>query len=119
MNWMKCAFAAAIGSGLAACQGDPSRAGATPRAAADSPLERKLAQYTTVRLTADLGKLSESERLAGQILRFQGAGDYAGVTSFMAERGKLSATLQEDLARLGSKGIPVDIVFEQGPGVLQ
>jgi hypothetical protein len=59
------------------------------------------------------------DELAGQILRFQGDGDYAGVTSFMAERGKLSPTLQEDLARLGSKGIPVDIVFEQGPGVLQ
>jgi hypothetical protein len=49
----------------------------------------------------------------------QGNGDYAGVTRFMAERGKLSTQLQEDLARLGSKGIPVDIVFDQGPGVLQ
>jgi hypothetical protein len=27
--------------------------------------------------------------------------------------------LQQDLARLGSKGIPVDIVFEQGPEVLR
>jgi hypothetical protein len=59
------------------------------------------------------------DELAGQILRFQGDGDYAGVTRFMAERGKLSPTLQQDLARLGSKGIPVDIVFEQGPGVLK
>jgi hypothetical protein len=59
------------------------------------------------------------DELAGQILRFQGDGDYAGVTSFMAERGRLSATLQQDLARLGSKGIPVDIVFEQGPEVLR
>jgi hypothetical protein len=59
------------------------------------------------------------DELAGQILRFQGDGDYAGVTSFMAEPGKLSPILQEDLRRLGSKGIPVDIIFEQGPGVLQ
>jgi hypothetical protein len=59
------------------------------------------------------------DEMAGQILRFQGDGDYAGVTRFMAERGKLSAVLQADLARLGSKGIPVDIVFDQGPGVLQ
>jgi hypothetical protein len=59
------------------------------------------------------------DEMAGQILRFQGNGDYAGVTRFMAERGKLSTLLQEDLARLGSKGIPVDIVFDQGPGVLQ
>lgn len=59
------------------------------------------------------------DEMAGQILRFQGNGDYAGVTRFMAERGKLSTRLQEDLARLGSKGIPVDIVFDQGPGMLQ
>ena len=55
------------------------------------------------------------DTLAGQILRFQGDGDYEGVTRFMTERGKLSPVLQEDLARLGSKGIPVDVVFEQGP----
>jgi hypothetical protein len=59
------------------------------------------------------------DALAGQILRFQGDGDYAGVTSFMAERGKLSPVLQQDLARLSSKGIPVDILFEQGPEVLR
>jgi len=59
------------------------------------------------------------DELAGQIIRFQGDGDYSGVTSFMAARGRLSATLQQDLARLGSKGIPVDIVFEQGPEVLR
>jgi hypothetical protein len=57
--------------------------------------------------------------MAGQILQFQGNGDYAGVARFMAERGKLSTRLQEDLARLGSKGIPVDIVFDQGRGMLQ
>jgi hypothetical protein len=27
--------------------------------------------------------------------------------------------LQQDLARLGSKGIPVDILFKQGPEVLK
>jgi hypothetical protein len=59
------------------------------------------------------------DALAGQILRFQGDGDYAAVTRFMAERGKLSPTLQQDLARLGTKGIPVDIVFEQGPEVVR
>jgi hypothetical protein len=30
----------------------------------------------------------------------------------------LSPTLHADLARLGRRGIPVDIVFEQGPAVL-
>ena len=59
------------------------------------------------------------DALASRILRFQGDGDYAGVTRFMSEQGKLTPTLQEDLARLGTRGIPVDIVFEQGKQVLQ
>ena len=58
------------------------------------------------------------DSLGGQILRFQGDGDYEGVKRFMAARSTLSPTLQSDLARLGSKGIPVDVVFEQGPAVL-
>jgi hypothetical protein len=62
---------------------------------------------------------SAVDALAGQILRFQGDGDYQSVTRFMAQRGQLSPTLQQDLARLGSKGIPVDVVFEQGPEVLE
>ena len=57
---------------------------------------------------------SAVDALARQILEFQGNGDYAGVSRFLSERGKLSPTLQLDLARLGSKGIPVDIVFDQG-----
>jgi hypothetical protein len=59
------------------------------------------------------------DALAGQILRFQGNGDYPGVTRFMAERGKLSSVLESDLGRLGSSGIPVDIVFEQGEQILK
>jgi hypothetical protein len=59
------------------------------------------------------------DALAGQILRFQGDGDYVGVSRFMEERGKLSPVLQRDLDRLGSKGIPVDVVFEQGEQILK
>jgi hypothetical protein len=59
------------------------------------------------------------DALAGQILRFQGNGDYAGVTRFMADQGKLSPVLEQDLGRLGTKGIPVDIVFEQGEQILK
>ncbi|MDQ3207362.1 MAG: Zn-dependent hydrolase [Gemmatimonadota bacterium] len=59
------------------------------------------------------------DALAGQLLRFQGDGDYEGVARFMIERGKLSPVLQHDLARLGSKNIPVDVVFEQGSEVLK
>jgi len=74
----------------------------------------------TGRYRVDFPKMRTAvDALAGQILRFQGDGDYDGVTRFMAERGKLSPSLQQDLARLGSKNIPVDIVFEQGPEVLR
>jgi peptidase M49-like protein len=59
------------------------------------------------------------DSLGGLILRLQGDGDYDGVKRFLATRGVLSPTLQADLARLGSRGIPVDVVFEQGPPVLQ
>jgi hypothetical protein len=58
------------------------------------------------------------DSLAGVILRYQGDGDYEGVTRFMSERATIPAGLQRDLDRLGSKGIPVDIVFEQGVHVL-
>ena len=58
------------------------------------------------------------DSMAAQILRFQGDGDYAGVTGFMKERGAIAPALQRDLDRLGSLGIPVDITFEQGSHVL-
>ncbi|HUF36066.1 MAG TPA: hypothetical protein VMN37_08960 [Gemmatimonadales bacterium] len=58
------------------------------------------------------------DELAGRILRFQGDGDYAGVSAFMARRGAISPTLQGDLDRLSGAGIPVDITFEQGTHVL-
>jgi hypothetical protein len=58
------------------------------------------------------------DSLGSVILRFQGDGDYEGVKRFMAARSTLSPTLQGDLARLGDKGIPVDVVFEQGKAVL-
>jgi len=58
------------------------------------------------------------DSLGSRILRFQGDGDYEGVKQFMVARSALSPTLQGDLARLGGKGIPVDVVFEQGPDLL-
>jgi hypothetical protein len=54
------------------------------------------------------------DSMAGVILRLQGDGDYEGVKRFMAERGTLPDSLESELDRLGSKGIPVDIVFQQG-----
>jgi hypothetical protein len=58
------------------------------------------------------------DMLAGNILRLQGNGDYAGVGAFMDRYGVVRPELQAELARLSSRGIPVDIVFEQGPSVL-
>jgi hypothetical protein len=56
--------------------------------------------------------------LSERILRLQGTGDYAGVAEFMARYGTVDASLQAELDRLSTRGIPVDIVFEQGPSVL-
>jgi hypothetical protein len=58
------------------------------------------------------------DSLGGLILRLQGDGDYEGVKRFMASHAVLSSTLQSDLRRLRTKGIPVDVVFEQGADVL-
>jgi Peptidase family M49 len=59
------------------------------------------------------------DSMAGRILRYQGDGDYEGVTRFMSERATIPPALQADLDRLGSKGIPVDVVFQQGMDVLE
>jgi len=58
------------------------------------------------------------DMLAGNILRLQGNGDYAGVGTFMTGYGVIRPELQGDLARLSRLGIPVDVVFEQGADVL-
>jgi hypothetical protein len=51
--------------------------------------------------------------LAGKILTLQGNGDYEGVGAFQQQYGTISPELQKDLDRLKSKGIPVDVVFDQ------
>ena len=65
------------------------------------------------RMRAAMNALSE------KILRLQGTGNYAGAAAFMDEQGRVGATLQADLDRLAARGIPVDIVFEQGEKVLK
>lgn len=57
--------------------------------------------------------------LARDILVMQGEGDYEGVGEFQERYGRIGPQLQADLDRLGTEGIPVDIVFEQGMSVLQ
>ena len=56
--------------------------------------------------------------LSRVILTLQGNGDKAGVEKLQKEKGIISSQLQQDLNRLGEKGIPVDVVFEQGIDVL-
>jgi hypothetical protein len=56
--------------------------------------------------------------LSELILTLQGNGDYDGVDQLMAEKGVVPPGLQDDLDRLDALGIPRDIVFEQGIGVL-
>jgi hypothetical protein len=73
----------------------------------------------TGRYRVDFPKMRAAvDSLGGVMLRLQGDGDYQGTKRFLETRGVLSGTLRSDLARLGTRGIPVDIVFEQGPAVL-
>jgi predicted DNA-binding transcriptional regulator YafY len=57
--------------------------------------------------------------LSETILRLQGNGDYDGVVAFMERYGTIGADLQRDLDRLAARGIPVDVVFEQGMSILR
>ncbi len=71
------------------------------------------------RYRVDVPKMRAAvDALAEQILRLQGDGDYAAASRFLAERAVVSPAVQRDLDRLGSRGIPVDIIFEQGVDVL-
>jgi hypothetical protein len=56
--------------------------------------------------------------LAQRILQLQGDGDYDGAGAFADQYGQIGPQLQRDLDRLSTRGIPVDITFEQGLGVL-
>ncbi|PIF05167.1 MAG: Zn-dependent hydrolase [Draconibacterium sp.] len=56
--------------------------------------------------------------LSDLILTIQGDGDYVGAGKLIEEKGFIRDALQNDLDKIGEAGIPVDIVFEQGPDVL-
>lgn len=55
--------------------------------------------------------------ISREILTIQGNGDYAAAKNMM-DKGMITDQLQADLDRLKEKGIPKDIVFEQGVTVL-
>jgi hypothetical protein len=67
------------------------------------------------RYRVNFAKMREAaDALSCEILTLQGNGDYAGVGQLYTRRGVIGPTLQSDLARLASKNIPVDIVYDQG-----
>lgn len=55
---------------------------------------------------------------AAMLLKFEGDGDYSGASAYLATNGTIRETLQSDLQRLKTSNIPLDIVYEQGTGVL-
>ncbi|WP_316840922.1 dipeptidyl-peptidase 3 family protein [Pedobacter gandavensis] len=57
-------------------------------------------------------------KLGNLIITLQGNGDKAAVAKVQKENAVISAELQKDLDKLTQKGIPVDIIFEQGVDVL-
>ena len=69
---------------------------------------------TTNKYRVDFAKFQAGmNSLAEKILTLQGNGDYEGVGAFQEQYGTIPPELQRDLDRLKSKGIPVDLVFEQ------
>ena len=64
-------------------------------------------------------KMTEAmNELVEEILEMQGEGDYEDVKEWILEKGVMSSTLQSDLDKINSAGIPVDIRFNQGAEVL-
>jgi hypothetical protein len=67
----------------------------------------------------DFIKFEEAmNKLSRLIITLQGNGDKAAVEKTQKEMAVISAELQSDLDKLTKRGIPVDVVFEQGVDVL-
>ena len=56
--------------------------------------------------------------LSSLLLQLQGNGDYVGASELVKTRGVIGPQLQAELDLLTKKGIPVDVIFRQGPDVL-
>ena len=61
---------------------------------------------------------SAMNKLSKLIITLQGNGDKAAVAKVQKENAVISPELQKDLDKLTQKGIPVDVIFEQGVDVL-
>ena len=58
------------------------------------------------------------QELTGELLKLQGDGDYGAARDFTDRLGFVGTTLAADLERVNQKGIPTDIVFDQGVDTL-
>jgi len=56
-----------------------------------------------------------SASLTQLILRIQGDGDYDAAKALVMEKGVITPALQLDLDKIDAAGIPIDIIFNQGP----
>lgn len=67
----------------------------------------------------DMDKMkAASTDLTQKILKIQGDGDYEAAAKWIETDGVIKPQLQVDLDRINDAGVPVDIVFTQGPEVL-
>lgn len=67
----------------------------------------------------DFVKFEDSmNKLSNLIITLQGNGDKAAVEKTQREKAVITPELQADLDKLTKRGIPVDVVFEQGVDVL-
>jgi len=68
----------------------------------------------------DMQKMQDASRdLTQLILKIQGDGDYDAAKNLVKEKGIINADLQLDLDKIDEAGIPVDIIFNQGPKYLK
>ncbi|MFU8844305.1 MAG: dipeptidyl-peptidase 3 family protein [Bacteroidales bacterium] len=66
--------------------------------------------------SVDMEKMKEAAaEMMQMILKIQGDGNYEAARQLVEDIGHIMPELQADLDRLTDAGIPVDIVFEQGP----
>lgn len=69
--------------------------------------------------SVDMDKMkAASTDLTQKILKIQGDGDYETAANWIETDGVVKPQLQADLDRINDAGVPVDIVFTQGPEVL-
>ncbi|NVN93683.1 MAG: Zn-dependent hydrolase [Bacteroidetes bacterium] len=55
---------------------------------------------------------------AARVIQFEGDGDYDGASKYLEANSNIRKELQEDIAKLKTANIPVDIIFEQGKEAL-